>query len=417
MEEFNQAKSVLLKIVNDNIPFALVLKNQFKKGTPEEAQLKHTVSLLIGCELRHHLILDNLIERYFEEVEFEKTIFLRFLIVNKLFLKRFDNKQLYNEAIKELDKKVVDELLDFIDSTNELIPTNLDKSSPEYLSLRFNTPAWIIKMWQKQYGKGLVFKVLKANYRHSIPSLRYNEKEIDIEDFLKKHPDFEKTPIEYTLLFTGKGSPKNIEEVRNNKMFFLKLISKHIADSLDIDPLRGIAMFTAVPNNSYLDLVVKYGKDVQMDIITNHGQYYYDAKRTIEKYNYSNISIYNEEANNIEACISKKVHTFIVLARSTAFDLLRSTPDYFLKVKKENLDSILEEEALTLEESSKMVEEGGTLVYMVPTLNRKESTTLVGNFLFKHPEFEMVEDKQCYPFESLDCCLYYAVLKNNGNAK
>ena len=66
-------------------------------------------------------------------------------------------------------------LLDFIKSTNEIIPNELDKTSPEYLSLRFNTPAWVIKMWQKQYGKGVVFKLLRTNYRQSIPSIRVNE--------------------------------------------------------------------------------------------------------------------------------------------------------------------------------------------------------------------------------------------------
>ena len=105
------------------------------------------------------------------------------------------------------------------------------------------------------------------------------------------------------------------------------------------------------------------------------------------------------------------------LPRNSMFDLLRSTPDYFIRIKQEKLDEIIAEEAGTLENASQLVELDGTLVYMIPTISKKESSTLIGNFLYKHPEFELIEEKQFFPFEAFDSCLYYAILRRKGESR
>ena len=95
-------------------------------------------------------------------------------------------------------------------------------------------------------------------------------------------------------------------------------------------------------------------------------------------------------------------------------DLLRSTPDYFLRIKQEQLDGIITEEFNCLEECSKFVEDDGELVYMIPTLSRKESNSLIADFLISHPDFSLIEEHQFFPFESFDSCMYYARLKKMG---
>ncbi len=214
MNEFELGKQILTKMVFDEVPFALVLRQTFKKSDIDPA-VKSNFTTLLGCELRHHLIFDNLINRFIgEEVEFEKTIYLRFYLSNHLFLRRFKDSELLALAKADLPIKEVDDLLTFVDSTNEIIPEELDKSSPEFLSLRYNTPAWVIRMWQKQFGKGVVFKVLKVNYRPSVSSVRVNEKLLDINEFVSKHPDFSLSPIENMVVYQGRGNAKNLDEYK-----------------------------------------------------------------------------------------------------------------------------------------------------------------------------------------------------------
>lgn len=410
MNIFETSKTVLLKLVNEDVPFTIALKNTFKKNNSDAVE-KSNVAALVGCELRHHYIFDNLINRFFESVEFEKTIYLRFALANGLFLKRFPEKELVALAEQDLDKEKIYALYSFVKSTNEIIPNELDKSSPEFLSLRYNTPAWIIRMWQKQYGKGVVFKTLKVNYRQSVPSIRVNEKKIDIDEFLAKHPDFSKAPVDNMIIYQGRGSPKKLPEFDNASLYFMKMATKVILDSLDLDVLKGIAIYTEVPNNIYLDLLTRFGEEAKADLVINNTNCYYETKRNLEKLGKHRMFIYEAEYTSLLTCLSKKVHTMICMPKSSTFDLFRSTPDYFLRIKQEGLDDLIANESACLAECSKYVEDGGELVYMVPTLSRKESNNIIAKFLVENKDFELIEERQFFPFEVYDSCLYSARLK------
>ncbi len=410
MNIFETSKTVLLKLVNEDVPFTIALKNTFKKNNSDAVE-KSNVAALVGCELRHHYIFDNLINRFFEGVEFEKTIYLRFTLANGLFLKRFPEKELVALAEQDLDKEKIYALYSFVKSTNEIIPNELDKSSPEFLSLRYNTPAWIIRMWQKQYGKGVVFKTLKVNYRQSVPSIRVNEKKIDIDEFLAKHPDFSKAPVDNMIIYQGRGSPKKLTEFDNGSLYFMKMATKVILDSLDLDVLKGIAIYTEVPNNIYMDLLTRFGEEAKADLVINNTNCYYETKRNLEKLGKHRMFIYEAEYTSLLTCLSKKVHTMICMPKSSTFDLFRSTPDYFLRIKQEGLDELIANESACLAECSKYVEDGGELVYMVPTLSRKESNSVIAKFLVDNKDFELIEERQFFPFEVYDSCLYSARLK------
>ena len=414
MEQFELARAILEKLVIGEVPFALVLKQTFKNKNVDPV-VKSNAIALAGCELRHHYIFDNLISRFIdEEVEFKNTIYLRFYLANHLFLRRFKDAELLELAKRDLPLPEVDKLLSFVDSTNEIIPEDLDKSSPEFLSLRYNTPAWVIRMWQKQYGKGVVFKVLKVNYRPSISSIRVNEKNVNIDEFISKHPDFSKSPVDNIIVYQGRGNAKNLEEFKKYDVFFMKMATKYILDSLELDPIKRVAIYSETPNNIYMEIFTRFGKDYPLDLVINHPSSLFETRKVSKEMGFTHFYIYDASFNELDTCISKKVNTFICLPKSTALDLLRSTPDYFLKLKQDQLDTIIADEIKCLEECSRFVEDDGELVYMIPTLSRKESNSLIANFLVNHPDFSLIEEHQFLPFESFDSCMYYARLKKNG---
>ncbi len=415
MNEYEIARTILKKLVLEEIPFALELRTYFKKNVVEP-QVRSNVTALVGCELRHHYIFDNLISRFISDnIDFEKTIYLRFYLSNHLFLRRFKDDELLALTKEEMkDESGVDELLKFVDSTNEIIPEDLDKASPEFLSLRYNTPVWVIRMWQKQFGKGLVFKILKVNYRASIASIRINENHINVDEFLSKHPDFSKAHVENMAIYQGRGNAKNLEEFANHDVFFMKMATKHVIDKLELDPIKSVAIYSETPNNIYLDLVSRFGKDYPLDLVLNHAPSIFENRRVVKEMGLTHTFVYDTNYQNLVTCVSKKVNVFFCLPKNSMLDLLRSTPDYFLRIKQEQLDGIITEEFNCLEECSKFVEDDGELVYMIPTLSRKESNSLIANFLIKHPDYSLVEEHQFFPFESFDSCMYYARLKKMG---
>ena len=409
MKEIEIAKEIMQKLVNEDVHFSLAIKNAFHKYSLDNTQ-KSNITALVGCELRHHYIFDNIIKRFLGDVEFDKTIYLRFALANQLFLKRFQNKEIISMAQKELPLGKVQDILDFVETTDAIIPQELDKASPEFLSLRYNTPAWVIRMWQKQYGKGAVFKILKVNYRQSNSTLRVTNK-VNIDKFVATHPDFVKSSVDGMVIYQGRGTPKGLPEFRNNAIFFMKLATKDLLDKVDLYPLKGIAVFSEIPNNTHLEFLNRFGDNLSLELVINHSNFYYETRRFVKDKALPHVYVYESSETGLITCLSKKVHTFFCMPKSTMFDLFRSTPDYFLRIKQNQLDEILAHEYSCLVESSAFVEEGGELVYMVPTISRKESNSLIAKFLVEHTDYSLIEEKQYFPFDSFDSCLYYARLK------
>ena len=77
----------------------------------------------------------------------------------------------------------------------------------------------------------------------------------------------------------------------------------------------------------------------------------------------------------------------------------------------QNLDKYIAKQKEVLKDLSTFVNDGGILIYMVDTLNKKESLSVVSSFLLNNPEFELIDERQIFPFEDEDVALYYAVMK------
>ena len=94
---------------------------------------------------------------------------------------------------------------------------------------------------------------------------------------------------------------------------------------------------------------------------------------------------------------------------------LRIEPDYSIFFEQNSLDIFIKEELAGLENVIKHLNDKATLVYCVRTLGKKETSLLIEEFLKAHPEFELVKEKQFFPYEEENSILYYAILRKKAN--
>ncbi len=410
------ASEILINVLDHDIPFALALRNTFKKNNVDHT-ICSNITALVGCELRHHLLFEGLIKERFGEVSNSHCSYTLLLLADSLFLKRFDKEEILSLAIAQFEESNLDidalkTFSDWIGTTNELIPNEFANGTIEYLSLRFNAPLWIVKMWQKQYGRTLSIKLLKANYKAATTTVRANTLVIDKDEIIS-NPDFATTVVEDIFAYRGKAPIKKQKYFENNGLFYEKMATKYILDKLELDPLKKVAIYASYPNNIYLDLSVRFNRTIDVEVMSTHSQVYYETKRNIDAFHLDKVKAYDIHEGGpslIVTCLSNKVNTMFVLPKNSMLDLLRSTPDYFLRIKQSSLDELIAGQNIALSEASKYVEDGGTLVYMVPTINKKEGEGVVKNFLLNNREFTLLDEKQFFPFEAMDSCLYYAIM-------
>ena len=406
MHKFEIAIEVLEEILDKNIPFNLATKNTLDKYSIP-ADERSNVLGLVGCELRHHLLFCELVKEEITLPEGSNQSSLLLALANYHFYNKFDAQEVVaiTSRATKIDKKEIEAFLAKHQDKSDIIPAKYEKGSFEYLSLRYNCPTWLVKMWNKHYGRGIAFKVLQANTKPVIQSYRLNG--VEQGKVLLDH-NFNVAPVDDMVLYIGKGNAKNTDFYKNKQLIPEKMAGKVILDAVDVKPMSRVAFYSSYSNNLYVDLAKRGIEGLKIDLITPDIFTHNEAKRNIAIYGLKDFTLMEEKAANLLACISDRVDYFFVLARNSNFDLLRTNADYFLRFSRDDLDSIMNEQRYTLDEAATLINQGGQLIYMIPTLNKKESKQIISEFLLTHRDFSLLEEKQFFPFEELNSTCYVA---------
>jgi len=405
------ALEVYKKVVYQNVPFSLALKNEWKNQKVDFAQ-RGEVSALVGCALRHYLIFELRIKEIKEDISNDGFAICSLGLANIFFLKKEDKASFSKKCSKLLNDEefeILKTLLDKFENSEHLIPDTINANSVEFLAYRYNTPLWLVKMWNKHYGLNVLYKILKSNNRPSdvYAKTLFNE-EILNEDFesVEGHKNLYK--------YIGKEQLKRNHLYGAKNMFAYSLGMDEMLNKIDIDPVRGIALYSAYSNNLLLDLVSRTSKYLKMDIISPTFQALSETQKAVASYGFENMKVYEASASSIITCISSKVHTFFVLPSNSRFSLLRNTPDYFLKIDQTNMDAFINGEKEALNEVADLIDDGGNIVYCIDTVSQKEGHLLIESFLNEHSDFSLVEEKQFLGFGS-SSSMYYAILTKGLN--
>ena len=411
------AKEILQKIIIEKIPFSLALKQTFKKNQNVEKAERSIISAIVGCALRHYLVMEKLANDAYPELDSEGFIALLVAFSNALFIKKLDQEECNAAAqafLKEDDVKINDFLAPYLEG-KKLVPEDIEVGSFEFLSYRYNTPLTIIKMWNKQFGNVTTSRILRANSKPAPTVLRINNNLISDEDFFSQYEGFEKSDILGIALYNGEGRFKNEEILKKNLAFPLPLAIKEALDEADADIFRGIAIYSEYQNDLINELQVRFKELNDIEYVAGSYNAFIGAKNYLNKANIKGVNVYEASASSIITCISKPVHTFVVMPDSSRLNLLQVLPDYFLRFDISKLDELLANQLASLKEASQQVEDGGYLLYLVDTISKKENGGIVNAFLKEHPEFSLVKDKLYFPYKKYGGSYYFAIFKKEGS--
>ena len=410
------AKEILQKIIIENVPFSLALKQAFKRGDVTKED-RPVVSAVVGCSLRHYFVLDRIFKDAYPHLESEGLIALYIAFSNALFIKKLDQDEcnaLAQSFLKEEDVPFVSFLAPYLED-KKLVPEDVEVGSFDFLSYRYNTPVSVIKMWNKQFGQVITSRILKANSKPAPVVLRINNNKISDEDFFKEYPDFASTDIPGIAIYNGEGKFKNSPVFEKQLANILTPAYKEMLDEGDVDLLRGLAVYSEYPNDLVVELTSRFPSLNDIDFVAGSYSAFINTKNSLARAGIKGINVYEAGASSIVTCISKPVHTFVVMPDSSRLNLLQVLPDYFLRFDIQKLDELIANQGKALQEASAQVEDGGYLVYLVDTISKKETMGIINEFLKGHPEFVLTREKLYFPYKKYGGSYYFAVLKKGAN--
>ena len=410
MNNFETANLILTNILLKEIPFASALKDTFDKNADISKESRALITGLVGCELRHHLLFRSLLKEKFgfNREEEERFLSVYLLLANELYYHRFDFNQIVLNASKmsEIPAKELTAYIQELKAKEKLLPADVQEGTLEYLSLRFNTPLWLVKMWDKQYGRTTAFRTLKGNSKTSRITCGVNTTNSSSEKLLESG-NFVPGPVDNCLIYQGKEVLRSTEYSKHHNVYLEKVPYIDIINKLECDPFSKVAIFSGYSNNLLLDYVFLKKPQSKIDVIVPEYRDYLTLKNDINQFRLKDIQLYDAKANVIESCLSEPVDVFFLLARNTNFENFNRMPDYFLQCENQNLDGLINEQRYSLEAAYSALNVGGQLLYMVPTLNKKETSLLIKDFLLIHRDMSLVEERHYMPYEDGESLMYY----------
>ena len=413
MQEFDLAQKVLNDILVNDVQFNEALRKLFQ-ADQSIRPLRGSVAGLVGCELRHHLLFTHLVEEAkIEGLTEEEKMWIKLALADIYFFKRIpaeDMKKGLLEKIGEEKMAKLEPLFAKAETPNEFIPAEFPKTSNKYLSLRYNTPEWVLKIWQ-HFGYGQTYRILKANARQNTSSVRVRTSMVPVEEVLNSSPDFVKSPVEGILLYGGKTPLRKLDLFKQGAVFAERMATKAMLDEYKIEEPKEAFIYNANADSSlFKEIIETYQDKIGLNLGCPNTDNYTDVARMIKTAGYKNINFFGAEPDSMEAAISRPQDLVIAAPNSSNFDLIRDYPDYLLHFKKEEMDALFAQEKAVLEGCSKFVAEKGTLIYCVYTISKKEGNKTINDFLANHKEFHLIKEEQNMPFEEKATALYYAVL-------
>ncbi len=414
MQELDLSLTILNDIIDNDVPFNEALKKVFQSNE-EIRPLRKNVASLIGCELRHSLLFEFLLKEINDFSEEEKR-FTSIALGDLYFAKRHTEEDISEALKKRLGEEKYASVVPLIEKasdTNSLIPESFPKSSNRYLTLRYNTPEWVLKIWE-HFGFGTTYKILKKNGRPLVSTIRVRNT-ISEEELVNNNPDFVKTPVDKIYTYVGKTPLRKLDAMKNGHIFLEKPATKALLDRYVVTEPSEMLIYNGNADSSILkEAIEHYGSSVGLNLGVRSLDKYLDVTKMIKSLNLKNVNFFAADPLSMEAAISRPIDLVIAAPDSSNFDRIRECPDYLLHFKKESMDALFQQEKDTLEGTSKYVAEKGKLIYMVYTISKKEGHSTIIDFLLNHNEFHIVEEKQYFPYDEFDTALYYCVLEKDS---
>ena len=415
MIEYDLSLEILNEVFDNKATFANALKDKFFKN-PAIRPHRNVVAGLAGCEIRHHLLFQYLLKDVegLEEADL-RCVYLA--LANDYYFHRFPQEEFDEELLKRIGEEkfaLVKPVLDRSSNPEEYVPTEVKRTSQLYLSLRYNIPDWTLRIF-RHYPRFPILKTLKKFGRPAANQVRVKA-DVSPADLISTG-EFEATKTDHILNYIGKTALRKNDFFKEGKIFSEKELTKIIVDSYPINEPCELLLYHGEKDSSFeRELIETYGSRVGLNLATPNVDDKVEVTRAIKEKGLHNVNFFSApDPSSMDAAISRSQELVIAVPESTCFDLVPTAPDYLLNFPKERMDEIFAKEKEVLEGCSKYVEVGGKLLYLIYTISMKEGNQTVAAFLQNHPEFELIEQHQYYPYEGHQTAAYLAVMVKKEN--
>lgn len=328
-------------------------------------------------------------------------VLLSMSVYQLIFLDKVPSYAIVNEAI-EIAKKEEPKSKGFVNAILRKINKNkINYPENEFnrLSIQYSLPVWLLKMWDKQYGSMQMRNMLP--YCNQIMPL-----------YIRYNPNYTfETTYEHIC---GTLYKTNLNQIANNQLYKDGKISVQDEGSyqiclfLDIKENMNVLDCCAAPGTKSMAIAEMLHHSGHVDCIELHEHRKELIEKDIQRLSLNNVSCFCQDARDLSSFL--EYDRVLCDVPCSGYGVLSRKPDIKLKMKPEDMDTLIPLQYEILESASKHVKKGGILVYSTCTINKKENEKQIEKFIENHSNYECLEMKTIFPQKEKDG-FYMAKLK------
>ena len=384
-----------------------------------ELDAKLLTNIVYGT-LSHDKILNWEINKLSEKEPKEQAKIILLMSLYQLkYLDKIPPFAILNEAVAIAKKEGGEAMGKFVNAIlRESLRQNLTysieyaKDEYEFLSIKYNTPIWIIKMWEKHYGKQKTLSILKYNGLEAPLSVRVNIALTSKEAVMQNKDFIEGNLTKNSLNYIGKTPIAETMEMKTGLVSVQDESSQYVVEILNPLENQKVLDMCAAPGSKtqYIaQLMNNKGKVLALDI---HPHRVEIMKKYLSSLSLDNVTCICYDSTKLSEKV-KLIESFdkvLLDAPCLGLGVIRRKPDLILNLRPENLDEITLLQEKLLEQAYLMLKEKGELVYSTCSINKKENDAQIMAFLGRHKDMKRVFEKQLFPDEYNSDGFYIAKL-------
>lgn len=394
----------VLRHYKDNKFSNLEIDSAIKKYNIEGPD-RSLFTILVYGTIERRITLDYYLSacsaKPFSSLDAEVVAILRIGAYQILFLDRIPDHAAVNEAVecakknKPASKGFINAVLRKLISVKSTLELPSDRV--EYLSVKYSVPAWIVAMWQQQYGDAE--QILVGIDTPPTMTLRTNTLVNTRDELIAKLSDI---PCEYTEISPDgihilKGiSFEEIEKLCQNGAYVQDEASQMAVRAVDAHPHELVIDTCCCPGGKTFGMAMCMENKGQIIALDLHKSKLSLVTKGAARLG---IGIIETREHNSKNAISEyigKADRVLCDVPCSGLGVVAKKPETRYK-KQEDIERLPEIQYDILKASSGYLKDGGTLVYSTCTLNKKENEDVVNKFLSENKDFELVDMITYFP--------------------
>lgn len=344
-------------------------------------------------------MIDKLSKVKTNKMEIYVKTLLRMGIYQIMFLNSISDYAAVNETVNLAKKKnskvsgFINGILRNVIRQKETIGAIKVKDDIDYLAIKYSYDKWMIRNWMIHFGREFTEELLEANSQRPSIYLRTNTLKITRDELIEK---LEKQNIKASKVNVVDEAIKveNLKDIENNSLYKEGLFTVQDISSMLVGKVMN-------PNENSLVLDVcsaPGGKTTHMATLMNDtGQVVsrdiYEhklklIKASCKRLNLTNVDVEEYDAMKMDKDSIGKFDYVLADVPCSGLGIIRRKPEIKYKEKEEFRDLPPIQKKI-LENASKYVKKGGTLIYSTCTIQDSENIDVINEFLQKNKNFEL----------------------------